>query len=184
MTRAIRWLRAAETALLATNRLAVILMMMSMAALVFANVVSRYVFSHSLNWSEEIARYLMVWVTYVGAGLAMREGQHVAIEFGQSFLPKRLHAWVRGLVAITILVFLVIITVVGVQFSDFAWRQRTPVMQWPMGAMYLAVPIGSMLFALHFVAIARDWIQRSPGLEIVSPTPDATLQPSDEEAPS
>lgn len=178
MTDRFRWLAVAERALLATNRAAVIVMMMAMAGLVFTNVVSRYVFAHSLNWSEEIARYLMVWVTYIGAGLAMREGQHVAIEFGQAFLPKQLHVWIRGLVALAILFFLVVLTVAGIQFSEFAWRQRTPVMQWPMGAMYLAVPIGSSLFALHFLAIVREWIQRPPGLEVVSPTPVSAFEPS------
>jgi len=178
MTDRFRWVATAERALLATNRAAVIAMMMAMAGLVFTNVVSRYVFAHSLNWSEEIARYLMVWVTYIGAGLAMREGQHVAIEFGQAYLPEKLHVWIRGLVALAILAFLVVLTVAGIQFSEFAWRQRTPVMQWPMGAMYLSVPIGSSLFALHFLAIAREWIQRSPGLEVVSPTPDSALEPS------
>lgn len=165
MNRAAGMLRALERGLVTTNQVLVILMMMVMATLVFTNVVSRYVFAHSLNWSEEIARYLMVWVTYIGAGLAMREGQHVAIEFGQAALPRALHPWLRGVVAATILVFLVVLTIAGIQFSDFAWRQRSPVMQWPMGAVYLAIPIGSTLFALHFVAILGDWIRRPPGLE-------------------
>lgn len=175
MKRAASLLRTAERGLVAANQVLVIVMMMVMATLVFTNVVSRYVFAHSLNWSEEIARYLMVWVAYIGAGLAMREGQHVAIEFGQAALPRVLHPWIRGVVAATILTFLVVLTVAGIQFSDFAWRQRTPVMQWPMGAVYLAIPIGSLLFALHFVATLGDWIRRAPGLE----APDATTAPDE-----
>jgi TRAP-type C4-dicarboxylate transport system permease small subunit len=172
-------LKRAERVLVRVNQTLVIVMMMAMASLVFANVVSRYVFANSLNWSEEIARYLMIWVTYLGAGLAMRNGQHVAIEFGQSALPKALHPWIRGLVAATILVFLGVITVAGVQFTEFAWRQRTPVMQWPMGAVYLAIPIGSLLFALHFLAILRDWIGRTPGTEAIESATGESLQDRD-----
>ncbi len=160
-------LRSAERVLTRTNEALIVVMMMVMAALVFTNVVSRYVFATSLNWSEEVSRYMMVWITYLGAGLAMRSGQHVAIEFGQARLPKAAHVWVRGLVALTILVFLGVLTYVGIQFSDFAWRQRSPVMQWPMGAVYLAIPIGSLLFGLHFIAILNDWLRQAPGAEAI-----------------
>ena len=180
MTRLADVLKALEAGLLATNRFAVVLMMMAMAGLVFANVVSRYVFGDSLNWSEEIARYLMIWVTYVGAGLAMREGQHVAIEYAQTLLPRALQPWVRGFVAASILIFLAILTVVGVQFSEFAWRQRSPVMQWPMGAVYLAIPIGSLLFALHFLTIVRDWVTATPGFE----EPEASAEEGEPDAPT
>lgn len=161
----LRLLRVLELGLIRANQGAVILMMMAMAAMVFANVVSRYVFGQSLNWSEEIARYLMFWVTYLGAGLAMRNGQHVAIEFGQALLPRKLQPWIRGIVGLSILAFLVILTFVGIQFSEFAWRQRSPVMQWRMGAVYLAIPIGALLFALHFVSMARAWVLAPPGFE-------------------
>ena len=176
MSGAGRTVRAAERGLVLANQAAVVVMMMTMTALVFANVVSRYVFGVSLNWSEEIARYLMIWVTYLGAGLAMREGQHVAIEYAQTMVPRRLQPWVRGFVAFAILVFLAMLTVVGVQFADFAWRQRTPVMQWPMGSMYLSIPIGALLFALHFLAIVRAWVMATPGFEepeVAEPAPDA-----------
>jgi TRAP-type C4-dicarboxylate transport system permease small subunit len=147
-------LQHAERALVLANQTAIVAMMAAMAALVFVNVVTRYGFGVSLNWSEEIARYLMVWVTYVGAGLAMREGMHVALEYLQGLLPRR---WTRiargGLWAI-------ILTVAGVQFSHFAWNQRSPVMGWRMGMVYLAIPVGSLLFALHLVLIVSSFVQK------------------------
>lgn len=178
MKGALRALRVLERGLITVNQAAVVLMMMAMAGLVFANVVSRYVFGDSLNWSEEIARYLMIWVTYIGAGLAMREGQHVAIEYAQTLLPRALQPWIRGFVALIILVFLGVLTYVGIQFSDFAWRQRSPVMQWPMGAVYLSIPIGASLFALHFLAIVRDWVMATPGFE----EPEGAREPEQDAA--
>ena len=147
-----------EEGFLWLNRATVVLMMMLMAALVFANVVSRYLFAHSVNWSEEVARYLMVWITFLGAGLAMREGQHVAIEYVQGLLPPRLLPWWRGAVALIILAFLALLTVIGFQFADFAGRQRTPVLGWSKGAMYLAIPIGAMVFGLHLIFIFRSFV--------------------------
>lgn len=142
------------------NQAAVVAMMAGMAALVFVNVVTRYGFGRSLNWSEEIARYLMVWVTYLGAGLAMREGQHVAIEYLQGLLPRRWVPVARALLWAIIVAFLIVLTVAGVQFSRFAWNQRSPVMGWRMGAVYLAIPIGSLLFALHLTMMVRAFVTK------------------------
>jgi len=153
-------LQRAERALVLANQAAVVAMMAAMAALVFVNVVTRYGFGVSLNWSEEIARYLMVWVTYVGAGLAMREGMHVALEYLQGLLPKRWTRIARGGLWAIILAFLITLTVAGVQFSHFAWNQRSPVMGWRMGMVYLAIPVGSLLFALHLVLIVRSFVQK------------------------
>ena len=52
--------------------------------LVFSQVVMRYVFQSSLYWSEELARYLFVWQTWLGASLAVREASHIRIEANHS----------------------------------------------------------------------------------------------------
>lgn len=158
--RAAALLRGSERLLVVANQVVIVVLMMLMAGLVFANVITRYVFGFSLNWSEEIARYAMVWVTYLGAGLAMREGQHVAIEFLQSLLPRAWQPYARSIVWLVILAFLVVFTIAGFQFSTFAWRQRSPVMGWRMGAVYLTIPIGTLLFALHLIIGVRDFITK------------------------
>lgn len=150
----------AERVLVVANQAVIVSLMMLMAGLVFANVITRYVFGFSLNWSEEIARYAMVWVTYLGAGLAMREGQHVAIEYLQSVLPRRWQPYVRAGVWLVIMAFLIVFTIAGFQFSSFAWRQRSPVMGWRMGAVYLTIPIGTMLFALHMIIGAKAYVTK------------------------
>jgi TRAP-type transport system small permease protein len=155
-------LRRLEQAFVLLNQGLVMLMMMTMAALVFTNVVTRYVFGFSLNWAEETSRYLMIWVAYLGAGLAMREGRHVAIEYLQGLLPERLAPYARAVVALLILAFLVTLAVLGVQIAQFAWRQRTPVLGLPQGAVYLAIPIGAGLFVLHFLIVLRDYLRQKP----------------------
>jgi TRAP-type transport system small permease protein len=155
-------LKRLEMAFVRLNQGLIMVMMMLMATLVFVNVVTRYVFGFSLNWSEEASRFLMVWVAYLGAGLAMREGRHVAIEYVQGLLPARVAPYARGLVALLVLAFLVTLAYLGAQLAQFAWRQRTPVLGLPQGLIYLAIPIGSALFALHFVIILRDYLVQRP----------------------
>jgi len=173
----VTFLQRLERGFVLLNQGVVMLMMMAMAVLVFTNVVTRYVFGFSINWSEELSRYLMVWVAYLGGGLAMREGRHVAIEYLQGLLPPRLAPYARAAVGLLILAFLVVLTVLGWQLSQFAWRQRTPVLGLPQGAVYLALPIGAALFGLHLVLIARDYVRQQPNAVDAAPEaqPPATV---------
>ncbi len=156
------FLQRLERGFVLLNQGIVMLMMMAMAALVFTNVVTRYMFGFSLNWAEESSRYLMIWVTYLGAGLAMREGRHVAIEYLQGLLPERLAPYARGVVALQILAFMGTLGVLGVQIAQFAWRQRTPVLGLPQGFVYLAIPIGAGLFVVHFLIVLRSYLRQMP----------------------
>ena len=153
-------LAAAERILLAGNRGLIIAMMAAMVALVFVNVVSRYIFNYSIIWAEELSQYLMVWITFLGAGLAMREGRHVAVEMLQDALPRPLARAARLFVIAAILAFLATLVVLGAMFANFAWEQETPVMNIPTGIPYLAVPIGAALFFVHMAFISGDYLHK------------------------
>lgn len=153
-------LAAFERVLLAGNRGLIVAMMAAMVALVFANVVCRYILNFSIIWAEELSQYLMVWITFLGAGLAMREGRHVAVEMLQDALPERLVRAVRAVVLIAILAFLATLVVLGVMFVNFAWEQETPVMNIPTGIPYLAVPLGALLFFVHMAFISGDYLHK------------------------
>jgi len=71
---------------------------------VFLQFWTRYVMGNSLGWTEEIARYLLIAVTFIGSITAMRKGSHIAVEALLLYLPKQAKHWtlvaVDGLVAI------------------------------------------------------------------------------------
>jgi TRAP-type C4-dicarboxylate transport system permease small subunit len=73
-------------------------------AVVFLQFYTRYVLNDSLGWTEEIARYLLILVTFVGSVMAMRKGSHIAVEALLVYLPKEAKHWtlvaVDGLVAL------------------------------------------------------------------------------------
>lgn len=60
--------------------LALVVLMAGMAAMVFGNVVLRYGFNTGLNFSEEMARYFFVWLTFIGAVITFRENAHIGVE--------------------------------------------------------------------------------------------------------
>lgn len=144
------------------NRVLVGFLMIAMFLLVFANVVTRYGFGFSLSWGEEVARFLMIWVTFLGAGLALREGRHVAIELLQDRLGASARRALRVALGCLILLFLALLILYGSRFVAFGWNKVTIATQIPRGIPYLAIPIGAAMLALHLVLIfgrfvARDW---------------------------
>lgn len=137
--------------------------MMAMTALVFANVVARYGFGASLIWAEELSRFAMIWTAFLGAGLAMRHGQLVAVDLVQDLAAPSVRHALRIAVALAMAGFLVALIVLGVQFVEFSWGNRTAVLRLPKGIPYLAVPIGAGLALLHLVLqlpgfLRRDWL--------------------------
>lgn len=155
-------MKRVDIILVKLNSALIATMMFVMFVLVFSNVVTRYVFSFSMNWAEELSRYLMIWIAYLGAGLAMREGRHASIEVLQDLLPKPAVKYVRVLVALVILIFMGVLAFLGWEYSQFAMRQRTAVLRLPMGLLYLAIPIGAAGFILHLVASFREFINKEP----------------------
>ncbi|HEY8486999.1 MAG TPA: TRAP transporter small permease [Limnochordales bacterium] len=146
-----------ERVLVAANQAVIVGIFFVMFVLVFANVVSRYVLRFSIPWAEEVSSYLLVWMAYLGGGLALRHGRHVAILALQQALPAALARAVRWLLALAMLVFLALLARAGLRYSLLAWQQKTPMLRAPLGLAYLAVPVGALVFAVHLVAVAREY---------------------------
>jgi TRAP-type C4-dicarboxylate transport system permease small subunit len=149
----------ADRLLLAVNRLACAVLLAAMATLVFANVVGRYLLGFSFAWAEEVARYLMIWCALLAAGLALREGAHIAVELLPDALPRRGAIALRALVAAIVAGFLGILVWLGLEYADFARMQRTPVLRLSTGLIYLAVPVGAGLCLLHLLIMLPRFIR-------------------------
>jgi len=147
-----------ESWFLFVNRAVVIAMMAVMVALVFTNVVTRYVFGFSVTWAEEFSQYLMVWIAFIAGGLALREGRHVAVEMLQDMLSPRSKRRLRILVAGLMAVFFATVAVLGVLFADFAADLQTPMMNISLAIPYACVPIGMIFLFVHLLFIWRGYV--------------------------
>lgn len=155
-----------EQWLVTANRAVVFVMMAVMTTLVFINVIARYLFNYSIIWAEEISQYLMIWIAYLGAGLALREGRHVALEILHDRLPPVITRRLRMALGGLVVAFLGTITVLGFQFSLFVWEQETPVLNISLGIPTLGIPIGCLLFVVHLLLMFRNYADRKfvPGV--------------------
>jgi TRAP-type transport system small permease protein len=147
-----------DRVLIRTNRWAVIAILAAMAVLVFANVALRFVTDNSILWVEEVSRYLMIWLTFVGAGLVMRFGGHIGIDTLQENWPRHAPS-IRAVIFVLLLVFFALMTWLGLRYALLAWGQTTPVLQIPVGAVYLAMPIGFALMIVHLMLMAAAYVR-------------------------
>lgn len=155
-----------EQGFIKANYFALGLMMFGMFVLVFTNIITRYFFSYSINWAEELARYLMVWTAFLGIGLGMREGRHVAIEVLHDYLPKRVRPLLRAFVGLIIIAFMVSLAYIGYRYASVTMVQQSPVLRWPIGMIYMVIPIGAIIFILQFITIFRDYMHQ-PAVDTV-----------------
>jgi TRAP-type C4-dicarboxylate transport system permease small subunit len=135
-----------------------------MVAVILLQVFLRYVIRASLPWSEELARYLMVWIGLMGASLAMHEGRHV----GVTLLVDRTRGLRRrvltGIAFVAVFWFLWLMLSEGVRLLGNIWQQRSPAMNLPMVIPYAAIPLGA-LFMMVEVVLALTRLLQGAGPE-------------------
>jgi TRAP-type transport system small permease protein len=131
---------------------AVMAAMAVVSVVVMAEVILRYTLGETLVVTEELSRYLMVWVAFLGSVLLMRERGHIAAAgLGGWFGPlgRRVIAVVADLLS---LVFLLTLTWAGLQTLPAQLDQHLTTINIPIFWFYLAIPVGCGLMALVIVA--------------------------------
>lgn len=151
-------LRQIDRVILHINRWILIIAMGAMSVIVFANVVLRYTSGDSILWSEEVARYLMIWLTYLGIGPVLRLGGHMAIDTLQDAVGEPRAKYLRALIVALMLGFCLVLVFVGVDFVERTWVQSTPVTDIPFSFIAAAIPVGFAFTIWHMLAVARGFV--------------------------
>jgi len=119
-----------------------------MCAVMLIQIVSRYLFNMPLTWPEEVARYLFIWVVFLGAAVAFRAQAHLGMDFATSKLSPGLRQAVARGVEVLILGFLLLILYIAPEVVDVTQYQRSAVIHIQMSWIYLAFPAASVLMIL------------------------------------
>ena len=123
-----------------------------------AQVFCRYVLGSSLFWSDELATFLFAWVTFLGAGSAMRRGDLVGVDFITKALSPRLRNLVAMAAQLLIVAFLAVVLVYGVELIRGSADVESPTLQISMAWAYLSVLFLAPVMILHgLVALARSF---------------------------
>jgi len=110
----------------------------------------------SAPWTEESARFLMVWSVFIGVAVLCRRGGLIAVTALPSALPFVIARWVILASTLCAAIFFAILLVIGWQWSMNAWRETATVLRIPMGAVYAAMPVGAALSLINLGLYLRD----------------------------
>lgn len=121
----------------------------TMAQAIILQVIFRYLLNNSLFWSEELARYLLVWLSFLGASCAYYRRAHPGIDV----LTSRLNPRVRNFLALTVhIISLGLFWVMiyhGTLFAYFVRLQISPALSIPKWILFSVIPLSGVLFSIH-----------------------------------
>ena len=113
-----------------------------MLIIIFLQVVSRYFFHYTASYSEELSRYLFVWVTFLSLPVVSRQGGHMVVGLlTERFTGERLRRLkIAG--CLCSIAFLAVMVWQGIRMVQLAVWQTSPAMEIPMSYMYISIPLG------------------------------------------
>jgi TRAP-type C4-dicarboxylate transport system permease small subunit len=163
---------------------ALAIMVAAITVVTFLQVFTRYVTENPLIWTEELARYLFIWIALIGGAAAVRTRSHFGLDILRRLAPA-LRLPLGTIATVVVFAFLCLLFYTGVLETLQASTQFTHTLGVNMHWAYLAIPVGAALAVWHVIAHwaesgltvhpldppASDARAKEPG---VTPTEEAT----------
>jgi TRAP-type C4-dicarboxylate transport system permease small subunit len=122
----------------------------------------------SAPWTEEIARYTLIWMVFLGAAIGVRHARMIALEFGVRKLPKGIGVPIRYAVMIMSMAFFGLLFWVGMDFLELGRSERSPVLGITRDYVYWAMPVGMVLMILNSLALIAETILEGRDIRFAS----------------
>jgi TRAP-type transport system small permease protein len=146
--------RSDNRALDAIETLVTTLMSLALAVVlvsVLLQIFFRDILSQPLSWTQELAQYAFVWMVFIGAGVGVRRGLHLKIDFLREKLPKVLRISAYVVSSLAALVLAATFIYCGVVVAARTWLHTSPAMSLPMGYVYFVFPISGFVLGIYIV---------------------------------
>ena len=139
-----------------------VVIMTLMVINVLWQVFSRYILADPSSFTDEFARYLMIWIGVLGATYVAGKGKHVAITyFPEKFCPSNLKR-VQVLINLIILIFALLGMLIGgvrLVYITLVLEQFSPALKIPLGVVYSVIPISGLLIIFYKISDLKNQLQ-------------------------
>ncbi len=129
------------------------LLMAGMVVVIAMQVWYRFVFNDPLSWSEEVGRYLFVWISFMGAAAGVRYQVHLGIDLMDKLLSPAAYRIVVIVVNLIIQVFLLVVIYWGFKILGVIQFQESPSMNISMRYPYMAIPVGGLFMLINSLRV-------------------------------
>lgn len=137
-------------------------LVITVAVVVLLQVLMRYLFAYPNPWSEEVSRFCFVWVSLLGASLAVEHRAHFGFDQVTGKLDPRMKRVVETGAEVVVLAFAVLLIGTGVALMDLTMGERSPAFNLPVALVYAAVPVSGALMVVHMLAGWADPTEGAP----------------------
>lgn len=134
--------------------------LVALVAVTFSQVVFRYVLQASLSWSEELARFLLMWLAALSTAYAMKTGAHFALHFVVDRTPPAVQRLIGFLVAASAAAFLAVFAYQSLRFAIEVHDMEAPATRMSMAVPYSSAFVGSTLTLYYVLVNWRREFQR------------------------
>jgi TRAP-type C4-dicarboxylate transport system permease small subunit len=129
-----------------------------LAAIVFYQVFTRYIMDDPAGWTEEIARYFLIAVVFIGAAMSVRKNNHIQVDYFYRLMPRWMGRAVSTCVDLFRCLFLGYATWLTWLLLDRIGAQRMAIVDLPMGWVFGAMLFGFALMFWRSLGVAwRHW---------------------------
>jgi TRAP-type C4-dicarboxylate transport system permease small subunit len=135
------------------TRYIIIALLGVMVVAVFLQVLFRFFLDQPLAWTEELARYLLIWITFLGSAYAMAIKAHIGTEYIQKFLSPLMNKIILALAAVLSILFFIVMVHQGYLLSARSMTQTSPTLLVPMGYIYMVIPISGVLLIMNVLHV-------------------------------
>ena len=128
-------------------------------------VFTRYALGEQTKWTEELARFLLVWVSLLGGALAFRTKAHLGVDYFVNKLHPDARRWTAVVAHLVVLFFAGAVLLLGgasVVREALVLEQTTPALGWKMGYVYLALPISGFFVVLYTIDNLMETLRGRP----------------------
>jgi TRAP-type C4-dicarboxylate transport system permease small subunit len=126
-------------------------LMGTLVIITFFQVVNRSLFHLPVEWTEEMARFISVWMSLMGTALCLKEGSHIEVDIVYSLMGKRVQKILSSIIAIVCLFFCFIVIWQGTIILDVIKFQKAPASGINMVLVYAAGPVCMLITAIYIV---------------------------------
>jgi TRAP-type C4-dicarboxylate transport system permease small subunit len=121
---------------------------------VWLGVISRYLVDMKITWTEEFARYLMIWAALLAVSCGVYYREHVGLMLLVEALPRKLHHAIRLLIDVIGIAFFTILFIYGINLTSEGASQYATIFNMTMTLPYAAVPVASALAVIQLALVA------------------------------
>lgn len=126
-------------------------------------VVSRYVFQNPSSFTDELSRYMLIWVGMLGAAYVAGKNEHLAIDILLTKLEKKAQDKLMIIICLCILVFAVVVMVIGgsnLVYLTFVLDQKSATLQVPMAFIYGIIPFSGLL-VIYYQLVSLNFLLKT-----------------------